>query len=231
MTLPNRIIVVEDNLDTQQILKEIFIELNILEIDYFRIGEEVLQNFKSQKYELILMDIELKGQMDGIQLSKRLIQKSNIPIIFMSAYSDTEIFSELLEVAPYGFLEKPFTIAGLQRTLSLAYRRYLSEKNRFPIENTSIDINSIYTYSKIDKHLYKNGEKVKLNIKEYKLLEILVQHIDKVVTFDNLVHHIWGIEPLSNSSLRTLVYSLKRKLPKLPIVSYSKLGYSLFQKN
>ena len=230
MTLPNKMMIVEDNLSTQKILKSAFNALNILETEYFRTGIEALNSFQPNKYEVILMDIELKGSMDGIQLSKKLLKQFDIPIVFMTGHSDIELFSEVLEIAPYGFLQKPFTLSELQRTLLLAYTRYLSENNKFMQKTTSIiPINGIYSYSKKDKHLYKNKEKVKLNIKEYKLLEILISNINKVVSFDKIIYQIWDEAPVADSSLRTLIYSIKRKLPKFPIVSYSKLGYSLTQ--
>jgi len=230
MTLSNKMLVVEDNINTQNILKNALKLLDISDVDYFRTGKDVLNSFQPNKYELVLMDIELEGSMDGIQLSKKLLQEISIPIVFMTGYRDMELFYELLEIAPYGFLQKPFTISELERTLLLAHKRF-SIENTKPTSNKiySIKINSIYSYSKKDQHLYKNQEKIKLNVKEDKLLEILITNINKVVSFDKLIYQIWDEAPVADSSLRTLIYSIKRKLPKFPIVSYSKLGYSLTQ--
>jgi len=70
---------------------------------------------------------------------------------------------------------------------------------------------------------------VKLNTKQNKLLEILSLNINSIVKYDTLIEAIWEDYEIADSALRTLVYTIRKALPDLPIVSHSKLGYSLSQ--
>jgi DNA-binding winged helix-turn-helix (wHTH) protein len=88
-------------------------------------------------------------------------------------------------------------------------------------------INEHYSYSLKSLELYYDKEVVKLNKKQTKLLAILVENIGITVDYEMLVSHIWETESISGSSLRTLVYSLRKQLPDLPILSFSKMGYAL----
>ena len=229
MILPKNIMVVEDDLFTQKYLKRVLIELDIQEVDCFSNANIVLEQIKFKTYDLILMDIALSGSMDGIQLSKQILLIAKIPIIFISAYGDDETFEESLEVSPYGFIQKPFGLKELKKTLFLGYQRYLSEysKQEKKIYSEYIIINKEYTYSRKKGNLYKDKNKVKLNVKEQKFIDILLRNVDNVVNYNELIYNIWDKYPIAESSLRTLVYTIRKKLPTLPIVSYSKVGYSL----
>jgi len=229
MILPKSIMIVEDERSIQEYLKKGLNALKIQELECFSNGYDVLDSLKNKKPDLILMDISLNGAMDGIQLAKKILQRFTIPIIFITAYGDDETFEELLEISPYGFVQKPFTLHDLKKTLLLGYRRFLSEKREEEkkVYSKYTVINSEYTYSHEKRTLYKNKNEVKLNSKEQKLIDMLVHEIDSVVTYNQLIPSIWNKYPIAESSLRTLVYSIRKKMPTLPLVSYSKMGYSL----
>lgn len=221
---------VEDDLLTQKYLKQLLVALNISEIDCFNSAKAVLSNFSSNKYDLILMDISLTGSIDGIQLSKKLLEIIHLPIVFITAFNkNNELFDEILTVSPYGLIHKPFTLAELKNTLSLAYSRYLNETSKKDkISSTEyIKINNKYKYLQEDKELYKDNENIKLNYKQQLLLHLLIENMNRYVSVDQLIHTIWVEKPMADSSLRTLVYSLRKALPDLPLISYSKIGYML----
>ena len=93
--------------------------------------------------------------------------------------------------------------------------------------DTIIVINEHYSYSLKSLELYYDKEVVKLNKKQNKLLSILAENIGSTVDYELLVSHIWDTEIIAGSSLRTLVYLLRKQLPDLPIRSFSKMGYAL----
>ena len=136
-------------------------------------------------------------------------------------------------MAPYGFIGKPFSSKEIIITLQIAYKRYLTHAELYSstakakIPDTTIVINKHYSYSLKSLELYYDKEVVKLNKKQNKLLNILVENIGSTVDYELLVSHIWDTESISGSSLRTLVYTLRKQLPDLPILSFSKMGYAL----
>ena len=70
-------------------------------------GEESLQIIQQSLPDLILMDIALAGKMDGIETARRIRREHDIPVIFLSAYSDQSRIDEAAAISPFGFLAKP----------------------------------------------------------------------------------------------------------------------------
>jgi DNA-binding response OmpR family regulator len=234
MILPKNIVIVEDEVITQRYLKDILTQYDVIISGCFDNAKDTREGLKDIVCDLLLMDINIKGTTDGIQLARELLKTYTFPIIFITAHNDETTFQEVLELAPYGFIEKPFDSKDIVFTLQLAYQRYLSnEKNSQVIESSPVIqseyfiINENYTYSRALDILYCNDTPVKLNIKQTKLLEVLINNVNSTVSYDVLISAIWEDDLIADSALRTLVYSLRKILSDIPIVSYSKIGYSL----
>ena len=232
MGLPSNVIIVEDEVITQRYLQDILSNSNVSVTGCFDNATDTLEGLKSIDCDMILMDINIKGSTDGIQLARKILETYTFPVVFITAHNDDATLEELLELAPYGFISKPFSSKEVVTTLKIAYKRYLihSEVARVKTneENTDIIINKYYRYSLDSSALYYDGQIVKLNNKQNKLLEILSKNINNTVGYEILISHLWGDDDsIADSTLRTLVYSVRKLLPDLPIVSHSKVGYSL----
>jgi len=231
MILPQNIIIVEDEVITQRYLQDIFSQYDVQVCGCFNNAQDTLSSIKELTYDMILMDINIKGAMDGIQLAREILRFVTVPIVFISAHNDDETLEELLELAPYGFIGKPFSSKELIVTLQIAYKRYLTHSticNEIEQEYlTDVMIDEKYRYSHSLGELYGNDCIIKLNQKQSKLLKILVESTNHTVRYDLLVSRIWGDTNIADSALRTLVYSLRKSLPDFPIVSHSKVGYML----
>ncbi len=92
-------------------------------------GEEVLNHVKENKPDLILLDIQLKGKMDGIETAALLDQQFQIPIIFLTANSDEVTFNRAKTTKPAAFISKPFKQIDLQRAIELAISRIANPDN------------------------------------------------------------------------------------------------------
>lgn len=231
MGLPQNIVIVEDEVITQRYLQDILVNNHMNVSGCFDNALDTLEALKNINCDMILMDINIKGSMDGIQLSKKILEKYTFPIVFITAHNDDATLEELLELAPYGFISKPFSSKEILVTLKIAYKRYLihSEVSKVKTsdEPTDIVINDYYTYSRNVSVLYYDGQAIKLNKKQGQLLEILSKNINHTVEYDTLISQLWKDETVADSTLRTLVYSVRKLLPDLPIFSHSKVGYSL----
>jgi len=124
--LPNTIMIIEDEAITQRYLKDIIHHLNIELVGYFDGSEGVMERLQSTQPDMILMDINLKGAMDGIELTRKILSKYQIPIVFITAYHDDNTVEEVIELSPYGFVIKPFTSKGIQIALKLAYKKFIT---------------------------------------------------------------------------------------------------------
>lgn len=103
-------------------------------------GEEAVKVVQNEKPDLVLMDINLKGDIDGIETAKRLQQEEQIPIIYLTANSDDEHFNRAKATNPYAFLSKPFKRLDLQRALELASVRILQENNEQKTEQNGLKL-------------------------------------------------------------------------------------------
>ncbi|HEY9129007.1 MAG TPA: response regulator [Sulfurovum sp.] len=232
MALPRNVVIVEDEVITQRYLQDILSSNDIEVSGCFDNAIDTLEGLKDITCNMILMDINIKGSTDGIQLARKILQKYTFPVVFITAHNDDATLEELLELAPYGFINKPFSSKEVITTLKIAYKRYLIHTEVAKVntsqEPTDIAINEYYTYSLKSSALYYDGQTVKLNNKQNKLLEILSKNINNTVGYEILISQLWGEDDLiADSTLRTLVYSVRKLLPDLPIVSHSKVGYSL----
>ena len=233
MELPKHILIVEDEVITQRYLRDILGQYDIESTDCYDNAKETLESIKIKKYDLILMDINIKGSMDGIQLSREILRTQSIPIVFITAHNDDNTFQEVLDLAPYGFIEKPFSSKDVAFTIKLAYKRYLhhENKNKVAIADVQtmykIPLSKEYSYDTNTAVLYQHDKMIKLNHKQNQLLEILVKNINNVVCYDVFIASIWKDEFVADSALRTLVYSVRKVVPELIIISHSKMGYSL----
>ena len=231
MTLPQNIIIVEDEVITQRYLKDILSQHNVHVSACFSSAEETMTHLKDMQCDMLLMDINIKGPVDGIQLAKEILRSYPIPIVFITAHNDDETLEEILELAPYGFIAKPFSSKEVIVALQIAYKRYRIDTAACHLKDkeaiNDIPINDVYSYSKKQSTLYHEGVMVKLNQKQSILISILVDNINHTVSYDELVFRLWDDNKIADSALRTLVYSMRKILPDMPIVSYSKMGYML----
>jgi len=93
-------------------------------------GEEALDKADKEKPDLILMDIHLDGEMDGIETSGELNINFNIPIIFLTAHSNRETFNKAKVTAPFGYITKPFDEQRLCMAIEIAIYKDKSEKEK-----------------------------------------------------------------------------------------------------
>jgi len=91
-------------------------------------GEEALIHVEQNKPDIVLLDIQLKGELDGIETAKRMQLNNDIPIIYLTANSDEKNFIRAKETNPYAFISKPFKKLDLQRAIELTIGRTLISK-------------------------------------------------------------------------------------------------------
>ncbi|MEO8719519.1 MAG: response regulator [Ginsengibacter sp.] len=101
-------------------------------------GEEVIQHVKENHVDIILLDINLKGNIDGIETAKRIQQLLDIPIIYLTANADETTFNRAKTTKPAGFISKPFKLLDLQRVIELTTCRMIENESQFANINNVI---------------------------------------------------------------------------------------------
>jgi PAS domain S-box-containing protein len=114
------------------------IEKHLLNAGYKVVGlatkaEESIEKAETEKPDLVLMDIKLKGKMDGIEAANKIRESLRLPVIFLTSYTDDETFQRAKLTDPFGYLIKPFEIKDLKRTVEMAL--YKNKLNNELLEN------------------------------------------------------------------------------------------------
>lgn len=114
-----KILVVEDEMLIGAKISMFLTELGYEVTGLLPRAEEVLNHIQENSPDIALLDIQLKGDMDGIALAQTLMQTHRIPVIFLTANSHDATFERAKTAKPYAFLSKPFKKMDLQRALEL----------------------------------------------------------------------------------------------------------------
>jgi len=83
-------------------------------------GKEALYDIEELQPDLVLLDITLEGAIDGVTVAEKIQKKNNIPFIFLTSLSDPETIDRVKRTQPAGYINKPFTIAGLRSSIEIA---------------------------------------------------------------------------------------------------------------
>lgn len=90
-------------------------------------GEEAIVHVQENKPDIILLDINLKGNIDGIETASRIQQMADIPVIYLTANSDEATFNKAKATKPAAFISKPFKQLDLQRAIELTISRMVEK--------------------------------------------------------------------------------------------------------
>ena len=190
-----RILVVEDDMI---IAAHICLQLTNLGYEITGIetrGEEAVVHANVNTPDIILMDINLRGTLDGIETAKMIQQKINIPIIYLTANTDEASFQRAKETHPYAFIPKPLNSVQLQRTFALVVEQLKEKKTETLYADLPIEV--------LDDRIFirYNGKMNKLLLSDILYIEA-DRNYCKIVTTSN--------DYLITATLKTM----EEKLPK-----------------
>jgi len=139
-----RILVVEDE---GIIAEDIQISLRDLGYDVFAVvttGEDAVRTAAESRPDLVLMDVVLQGEMDGIEAANRIRSGLGVPVIYLTAYADDKMLERAKITEPFGYLIKPFRDRELHSTIEMAlFKHELDRRLRESQEWLSVTLNSI----------------------------------------------------------------------------------------
>ncbi len=227
------ILIVEDEFIASEYLYQILDSFGIETIFKAKNSNEALEVVKNNHIDLVFMDINIQGGIDGIKCSFLLNQEYFIPVIFATAYSDTRTINEAKDENIFGYLIKPFQISDVEATLSVAIsninriKKLKEQKEDEEIDIKKIDLSEKYIYYFDSKTLTFNNCVVALTKKELEVLDILCKNINKNISYEYLKDIVWINKDISDSTVRDVVSRLKKKLDDINIENISNFGYIL----
>lgn len=173
-------------------------------------GKEAISHTASMSPDIILMDLGLPD-IDGIDVIRQIRTWSKVPILVISARTEDSDKIEALDAGADDYLIKPFSVDELLARLRATQRRlsyFEHMEERSPIfTNGKLKVNYASDEVSVD------GKLIHLTPIEFKLLKLLADNLDRVLTHSFIIREIWGIDNDSNrTGLRVYMASLRKKL-------------------
>ncbi|MCB0792417.1 MAG: response regulator [Flavobacteriales bacterium] len=140
-------------------------------------GELAVQLAMEKQPDIILMDIMLKGEMNGIEAAMRIRQETNIPVIFLTAYADESTLSKAKVTQPYGYIIKPFKEIDIHTSIEMAL--YKHKKEAEVLKERDLLFNLVESGSGANDLLFvkSNSRLVKLRISDIYYIEALKDYV------------------------------------------------------
>jgi two-component system response regulator RegX3 len=193
-------------------------------------GEAGLKEFERGEPTLIILDLMLPDA-DGVEICRTIRQKSNVPIIMLTAKAEEASRIVGLELGADDYVTKPFSPKELLSRIKAVLRRVSRAATSSDDEPRVCQAAGIVVDE--DRHeVYLEGENVRLTPTEYKILALLMRNAGRVVSRATLVEEVWGYDGFSDNLLEIHVGNLRRKIednPRQPqrLTTVRSFGYKI----
>ena len=206
-----KILIVDDDENIAELIS-LYMTKECFETKIAYDGESALQEISGFSPDLILLDLMLPG-IDGYQVCREVRQKSQTPIIMLSAKG--EVFDKVhgLELGVDDYLEKPFDAKELVARVKAVLRRYKASAPSAPVSNAKQVTYPSLTINLTNYSVIYNGRTVEMPPKELELLYFLAASPNRVFTREQLLDQIWGYEYVGDT--RTVDVHIKRLREKI----------------
>ena len=208
MDMPKKILLVDDE---PLILKGLkySLEQDGYQTDSAMDGEEALEKFFSGEYDLILLDVMLPG-LDGIEVCQRVRERSNVPIIMLTAKGEDMDKILGLEYGADDYMTKPFNILEVKARIKSIFRRSaptaeVEEKRIVRVRDLEVNCQN--------RTVTLGGRAVRLTAKEFDLLQLFITHRGKVYSRESLLETVWKYDYMGD--MRTVDVHIRRLREKI----------------
>lgn len=221
-----KVLVVEDNVSLLESMRQILEDE--YEVDTADNGEDGLFLAQQSIYDIILLDVMLPG-MDGFEIIRQIRNaKIDTSVLFLTAKDSLEDRVKGLELGGDDYLVKPFQAAELKARIRALLRR----SGIISLEQ-SLKYRGIELLER-EKDILVDAQPVKLTLKQYELLEYLIQNKGKILTREQIFDRIWGFDSDTTIAIvEVFVHHLRKKLEPFQyhkdIQTIRGIGYMLKQ--
>ncbi len=179
------------------------------------------------KPHIIMMDIRIKGDIDGIDTASIIKEEINTSIIYLTAFSDETTITRAIKTEPSSYLVKPFNKSELFASLKMADLSY--EKNRVNKKQRVGDVkfDDEFSFDIKANQLIFRGENIHLTKRELQLLYLLIKANNSIVSIYEMENEIWPDKLPNENTRRTLVGRLRAKLNYKFLETISGVGYRI----
>jgi DNA-binding response OmpR family regulator len=185
-------------------------------------GYDAIEVFKNNKIDVVLCDINIP-KLNGLETIIKIREIDySVPIIIITAYSDTETLLKASNCNVQGYILKPIKFEDIQYILKKVYQHQNNEYH-----NGRISINSSIILDTVNSEFMFEGNSVKLTLKELEFLKLLIKKRGSAVHYSIIERVVWNDNVMSSTSLRTLVKNIRKKISYDIVENVPKVGYKV----
>jgi len=204
-----RILVVDDQAQIRRVLRTTLVA-NGYEVDDARGGQEALEKLRDEKYDLILLDINMPD-IKGTEVCRAIRASSSVGIIMLTVRSSEPDKVIALDAGAEDYVTKPFSTSELFARIRSVLRRNAGDSavQQLSLKDVEVDFQS--------RQVTVRGRKVHLTPKEFELLQYLANHPNKIVPHRELLRAVWGPDYGNElGHLRAYMKQLRKKIELQP---------------
>ncbi len=215
MGFMNKILLLEDDDLLNEIITE-FLQENGFEVESFFDGEAAFDAIEQNKYDMLLLDINVPN-IDGFEILSYLREiKNKTPIIFITSLTNVANIKKAFDLGVNDYLKKPFDLEEL--LIRMKYHLKERSKEIFQFNN--------YTFNAKEYILEKDGQRIDLKQKEAAILHYFLLHPKEVISSQELIANIWqGEKEPTDATIRTYIKNLRKIFGSDAIENIKGLGY------
>jgi len=206
-----RVLVVDDDAQIRRVMRTT-LDAKGYKVDEAGSGEQALELARSEKYDLIILDINLPGKT-GVETCREIHSMSSAPVIMLTVRDAGEDKIEALDAGACDYVTKPFAMGELLARIRAVLRRApalaISGVTLLKLDDVEINFES--------RRVIVAGKPARLTSKEFDLLLYLATHRNRTIPHRELLHEVWGSEHVEQRKyLRVFVNRLRKKIEAHP---------------
>lgn len=209
-----RVLIVEDDENINNLLREALTKHGLNCTQAFS-GTEGLIVFKTDKFDLVLLDLMMPG-MDGQTLTQRIREVSKVPIIIVSAKSNVDSKVDLLTTGADDFIGKPFELKELIARVDVQLRHKEDEENQDDIEHAKVMSFKDLTLDGEKYQVTVKGEDIGLTRQEFRILELFLKYPGKVFSKREIYEYAWNDVYIGeDKTINVHISNIRTKIKKI----------------
>ena len=201
----NKILIIDDDRELCALIKR-SVQAENIEADFCNTGKEGLQKLREQEYQLVVLDVMMPG-MDGFETLEEIRKENSLPILMFTSKNDSISKVRGLRAGADDYLTKPFAMEELLARIRSLSRRVDSSLNDNSLKFSDISLN-LQTYE-----LSGRDGSLSLGLKEFSIMEYLLNNPNKVISKELLIEKIWGYDSDAEyNNVEVYISFLRKKL-------------------
>ena len=209
--MADTVLIVDDDTAVLTILYKV-IKSNGLEADTASSGEQALALLTQREYELLLLDINMKG-MDGFEVIQTIRRNGlKIPIIIVSGRKEDYDTLYGLDIGADDYITKPFNPITLGAKVKALIRR---SRNKLPGAESDLTAGP-FRYNTSTLRFYKNDIEIPLSSKENAIMKLFIDNVNRIFSRDMLYELVWGDAIIDDNAIMVYINRLRQKIEDDP---------------